>query len=275
MKPSRVPLIAGSIIVAALAAAALLAPWVAPYDPRSLVGPSLTSPSWHHLLGTNDLGQDICSQLLWGARSALVVAVAGSTIAVAVGALVGAAAALAGGVVEHLGMRLVDLFLALPGFPLVVVIAALAGPNTTLIVLLIGMAGWPSVARTIRSHARVVAQEPFVEAARSIGARRSRILARHVLPGLAPLVASRFLAFVPGAIFLEAGLAFLGIGDPIGVSWGLMLNRALSYQGLYLTEMWVWWVLPAGLAITVMVLGFALIAVGLEPRLDPQLANRA
>lgn len=267
-------MLAGGAIVAAILLVGLLAPLLAPHDPHALSGASLETPSSRHLLGTNDLGQDLLSQLIWGARSALVVAIVGATLATVVGGLAGTAAGLLGGATDIVIMRSVDTFLAMPGLPLIVVIAALVGPSQALMALLIGLIGWPLVARIVRGQARSLRERDFVAAARGFGAGPAYVLSRHIVPGLAPVLVSRFLFWAPIAIFIEAGLAFLGISDPLGVSWGATLNKAITSSGLYFTPVWVWWVLPSSFAIALTVLGFTLIGIGLEPWLNPRLGRR-
>lgn len=271
MNGRRDPLLwVGASIVAFLALVAILAPALAPYDPRMATGPSLTSPSAEHLLGTNDAGQDIFSQLVWGTRSSAIVGLLAASLAVAVGAAVGATSASLGGRTDLLTMRVVDLLLAVPALPLLILIAALAGPTQATVIFVIALAGWPGIARVVRSRALTLARSGYVEAARGFGAPRTYVVARHVLPALGPLVAASFVMWAATAVVLQAGLAFLGLSDPTEVSWGAVLNRALDSPGVYVTSQWLWWVLPAGLAITVSAIGLAFIGVALEPRSNPR-----
>lgn len=260
----------GAGIVASLALVAILAPALAPYDPRAPTGPSLVGPSAEHLLGTNDAGQDILSQLVWGTRSSAVVGLLAASLAVAVGALLGATSALLGGRTDLVAMRVVDLFLAVPALPLLILIAALAGPTRATVILVIALAGWPGIARVVRSRALTLARSGYVDAARGFGAPRRYVVARHVLPALGPLLAASFVMWAATAVVLQAGLAFLGLSDPTDVSWGAVLNRALGSPGVYVTSQWLWWVLPAGLAITVAAIGLAFLGVALEPRANPR-----
>lgn len=260
----------GAGIVASLALVAILAPALAPYDPRAVTGPSLVGPSAEHLLGTNDAGQDILSQLVWGTRSSAVVGLLAASLAVAVGALLGATSALLGGRTDLVAMRVVDLFLAVPALPLLILIAALAGPTRATVILVIALAGWPGIARVVRSRALTLARSGYVDAARGFGAPRRYVVARHVLPALGPLLAASFVMWAATAVVLQAGLAFLGLSDPTDVSWGAVLNRALGSPGVYVTSQWLWWVLPAGLAITVAAIGLAFLGVALEPRANPR-----
>ena len=260
----------GAAIVGLLVLVALLAPLLAPFDPRAPVGPSLAGPSSAHLLGTNDAGQDILSQIVWGARSSSIVAVLSAFIAVAIGTAVGASAGLLGGWWDALAMRVVDVFLAVPVLPLLILIAALAGPSRGTVILVIGLAGWPPVARIIRSQTLTLAGRGYVEACRNFGSSRLYVIRRHLVPVLTPLAASNFVYWAATAVVLQAGLAFLGLNDPTEVSWGAILNRALAHEGIYFSSIWLWWVLPAGLAITLAALGLSFLGVGLEPRANPR-----
>ncbi len=260
----------GAAIIAALAIVAVFAPLIAPFDPHAVAGPSLAKPSTAHLLGTNDVGQDILSQLIWGARSSAIVAVLASAIAVALGVAVGAAAGLLGGWTDVVAMRTVDVFLALPILPLLILIAALAGPSRPTVILIIGLTGWPQVARVVRSQTLTLAARGYVQACRGFGSGRMYVIRRHLVPTLTPLAAANYVHWASTAVVMQAGLAFLGLNDPTEVSWGSVLNRALGHQGIYFSSAWLWWVLPAGLAITIAALGLALIGVGLEPRSNPR-----
>jgi ABC-type dipeptide/oligopeptide/nickel transport system permease subunit len=262
--------VVGGALVALLVVVAALAPVIAPYDPRALSGGSLERPSAEHLLGTNDIGQDIFSQIVWGARPALVVPVAASTLTMLVGLAVGLGAALRGGWADTVAMRVVDVFLAVPQLPLLVLIAALAGPSQANLVLVIGLIRWPAMARMVRSSALSLRQRGFVGSARGFGGGPAYVVRRHLVPAIGPLVALLFVAGIAHTLLLEASLAFLGLSDPTAVSWGLVLNRALALPGLYFTSIWIWWVLPAGLAITGGVLGFMILGVGLEPVFNPR-----
>lgn len=268
--PRSMLLVTGIAIVAVLAAVALLAPLIAPYEPQAIVGRSLEEPSSRHLLGTNDAGSDILSQLVWGSRSTLVVASAATALVLVIGVLLGLVAGLRGGLADVLVMRSADVVLAVPAIPLLIFIAALAGPSRTVAITSIGLLGWPQVARVVRSQALSLRQRGFIHAARGYGAGPLYVMRRHLVPALGPIIAAN-LAFMAGlAVTIEAGLAFIGLGDPTTASWGGILERALRHQAIYLTEMWLWWLVPAGAAITLAVLGFTFIGVGLEPRFNPR-----
>jgi peptide/nickel transport system permease protein len=260
----------GGGIVTLVALVAVLAPALAPYDPRAASGPSLGSPSVAHLLGTNDAGQDILSQLIWGTRSSALVAVLAAALAVGGGVLVGAGAGLLGGWVDLVTGRILDVFLAVPPLPLIILIAALARPTLATVILAIGLASWPQVARIVRSQTLSLAQRGYLEAARGFGAGPLYPLRRHLIPALGPVIAANFVYWAGTAVVLQAGLGFLGLSDPSDVSWGGVLNRALGHEGVYFTSEWLWWVLPAGLVITVAAVGLAFLGLALEPRSNPR-----
>lgn len=265
----RMPLaLVGTTVIIVLMAVAVLAPTLAPYDPRELAGPSLQPPSAEHLLGTNNIGQDIFSQLVWGARQSLAIALGAAALAMALGVLVGMVAGLLGDLVEEVAMRVIDVFLAVPSLPLLVLIAAFAGASRTVLIIVIGLLRWPEIGRIVRSQTLTLRRRGFIDSARGFGGGARYVIRRHLVPAVAPIIVAGFVATAGQAVLMESGLAFLGLADPTAVSWGLILNEALVIPGLYFTSLWVWWVLPAGFAITLTVLGFTFLGVGLEPVLN-------
>jgi peptide/nickel transport system permease protein len=263
----------GAAMLGLLVAAAVLAPLLAPDSPTAVSGPSLAAPSLAHPLGTDGYGRDVLSEILFGARTSLVVAFGSSSLAVALGGLVGIGAALAGGATEVVAMRAVDTALALPMLPLLMLVAALAGPSLATVTLSIGLLGWPGPARVLRAQAASLRSRGYLRLARGFGASRRYLLRRHVAPALGPVAVSAFVSIAAHAVLLEAGLAFLGLANPTGASWGLLLNQALESNGLFFTDAWTWWVLPAGLAVTFAVLAFTFLGVGVEPLLRPAAAG--
>ena len=167
-------------------------------------------------------------------------------------------------------MRMIDVFLAVPRLPLLILVAALAGASLTSVVLVVGLLTWPVIARQVRAQTRSLRERGYLTAARGFGGGLGYLLRRHLVPALGPILVSGFVAVAANAVLLEASLAFLGLADPTGVSWGIILNQALAEPGLYYSLLWTWWVLPAGFAITLAVLGFAFLGVGLEPLLNPR-----
>ena len=264
-------LVAGAVIIGTLGLIAVFADVLAPYDPQDpRASLPLEQPSASHLLGTNDSGQDIFSQLIAGTRPSMLIAVEAAAVVVLIGGLVGMLAGLVGGWLDTVLMRVADIFMALPGLPLILLVAALLGPGPYTVVIVLGLFGWPRLARILRSQALSLRSRGFLVAAGGFGASPIYILRRHLVPALGPLLVTGFVGVAGIAILIQAGLAFLGLSDPTQVSWGSVLNRALVYPGLYFSPLWTWWVLPAGFAITIAVLGFTFLGVGLEPRFNPR-----
>ena len=267
----RSPLLAtGVTMLAIVVAAGALAPWIAPYGPREIAGDTLEHPSAAHLLGTNDTGHDNLSRLIWGSRTTLVVAVAASALVLALGLAFGLTAGLRGGLVDTVVMRLVDVMLGLPVLPLLIFVGALAGPSLSTSILMIGVFLWPQTARIVRSQALSLRSRGFVGIARGLGGGPVYVIRRHLVPALGPVITAN-LVFVAGlAVAIEAGLSFLGLADPAAVSWGAELERAVSHQQIQLGSLWLWWLMPFGLALSFAIFGLSLIGVALEPRFNPR-----
>ena len=264
---------AGLAILGVFTAMAIFAPALAPYDPDARVAPSFTSPNRDHLLGTNDIGQDILSELFFGARVSLGVALLVATVAIVIATLVGVVSGYFGGWVSSAAMRFVDMVLVLPFLPLMLVVAAIFGPGIWTQVLVIGLLLWARPARVIRAAVLSVRTAGHIEAATWMGASRPYILRRHVLPRITPILVAEFVRAANIAILLEAALAFLGLGDPVIKSWGTMLHYA-QVKSAFITGAWYWWILPASLCIALVVLGFALVGFALEQGTDPRLRMR-
>ncbi len=260
--------LSGSILVIILFSLAVLAPVIAPYDydyiDRHHI---LEPPGKEHLLGTDDLGRDVLSRMLYGARVSLAVGFVAVGIATLIGIVIGAIAGYYGGVLDRLNMRLVDIMLSIPGFFLILTVIAFVGPGIWNIMIIIGLTSWMGVARLVRAEFLSLKTREYVLAARAIGASDFRIIFRHMLPNsLAPVIVSAVLG-IASAVLLESGLSFLGLGvQPPYPSWGNILT-----QGQANIEI-AWWlsVFP-GLAILITVLAYNLLGEGLRDALDPRL----
>jgi len=259
----------GLILLGAFALAALLAPWLAPADSGVTFAP-LLAPASGHLLGTNDLGYDLWGEFLHGARFSLFLGGTAALASAAIGLLVGVVAGY-----FHRGgfwlMRLVDVLLCIPRFPLIVLMAAFTRPGLTTLLVFFILFGWPSVARIIYARIRAEKQSEYIAAVQAIGARDGRILFRHLLPAALPVAFVRLVAEVQHVIMAEAGLSFLGLGDPTMQSWGMTLSHASRYPALLLTDVWQWWVLPPGLAITAVCVSLVFVGLALDPLANPRL----
>jgi peptide/nickel transport system permease protein len=261
----------GILVVLALVAAA--APLLAPYDPAERAGRPFSAPSAAHLLGTNDVGHDLLSELVYGARVSLLVGVTAALVATVVGAAVGVTAGYARGRLDPVLMRGVDVVLALPALPLTIVVGVFAGPGIGTQILVIAAVMWAGVARELRAQVLSLRERDHIQALRAMGAGPWHVARRHLLPAVAPLVVPQFVLATKTAILLEASLAFLGLGDITAKSWGTMLSLAHA-RSAFLTDAWIWWVLPPGLAIALTVLAFALLGHAFEERARPALRAR-
>ena len=271
-RPSKLT-VTGVALFASIALAGVFAPFVAPYDPTLASGVPFERPSLEHLLGTNDIGQDIFSEMVWGARVSLTVGLLAALVATTIGTLVGLVAGYFRGFADAFLMRAVDVVLALPFLPLMILLAAFLGPSLLTIVLVVGLVSWARPSRVIRSIVMSLAAREYVTAARGLGAGHGRIILRHLLPGTVALMVVEFVQAAAGAILIESSLSFLGLGDPIQKSWGSVLYYAQA-RSAFLSGAWVYWVIPPGVAITMTVLGLAFIAFSLERVANPRLVRR-
>lgn len=257
-----------AIVLVALLAAAL-GPVLSPYDPAAQeLSRRLERPSLSHPFGLDELGRDILSRLLSGARISLLVGLAVVSVSSLVGMLLGSIAGYFGGVVDDIISRVVDVLMAFPGILLAIALVAVLGPNLTNVVLALSVIGWVGYARLVRSQALRARELEFVQAARALGAGSPRIVLRHVLPTALPAVVVQATLGMAGAIIAEAALSFLGLGvQPPTPSWGTMLDAGRShlFDAPHLT------IFP-GLAIATLVLGFNFLGDGLRDRVDPKLA---
>jgi peptide/nickel transport system permease protein len=253
----------GMLLMLALAGVALLAPLISPYDPRLSVGPPLSPPSSEHVLGTNDIGQDVLAEWLFAARPTLVVAGLVTVLSTALSWTLGIAAG-AWSRAEAGVLGLADLLLALPSLPLFLFVLTLVGPTQPHIIVSLGLLSWPLFARIVRGQVLDIRGAPFVEAARALGATQTRIAVVHILPATLPLLPAKLLLTVRFAVFSESTLAFLGLGDPSVTTWGSMLGWAFAYPLVFSGGAWLWWIVPPAVAIALLVLATAMLARGFD-----------
>ncbi len=256
------------MVVGALVVLAVLAPVLAPWDPhRPDTKHILMPPSPSHWLGTDQLGRDVLSRVLYGSRVSLAVGFVSVGIATLIGVLLGAAAGYHGGAVDNVIMRLVDLMLVFPRFFLLLAVLALLKPSIWTIMAIIGMTGWMGVARLVRVEFLTLREREFVIWSESIGAGALRVVFRHILPNaMAPVLVAMTLG-IPAAILTESGLSFLGLGvQPPHATWGNILN-----DGKDVLEIAWWMTLYPGLAILITVLAYNLMGEGIRDALDPRL----
>lgn len=257
--------LAGIVLMCGLLTVALLAGRIAPSDPFASVGSPLSAPTLGHPMGTDDLGRDLLSGVAHGTRTSLVLALVVSILTGLIGVVVGAVAGWEGGRLDTALMRLTEFVQVVPRFFLAVIVIALFGAGLDRLALVLALTSWPWIARVVRAEVLSLKQREFVEAARSLGAGRARVLLREVLPNALPPVVVAISLSAASVILIEAGLCFLGLGDPDVVSLGYLANNAQRFLRV------AWWmaVFP-GAAIALAVLGLNLLGDGLNEVLNPR-----
>lgn len=271
-KKSRIGIV-GLVMLAAIVLIAVFAPLIAPYDSSSTESVTIDDiynpPNAKHWFGTDDAGQDVFSNFVFGARISLTVGFFAAFISVFIGGLLGLVAGFFGGRWENFLMRFTDIMLVIPDLPLMVVIVALTKPSLLNIIFVIGLLGWTTTARVVRSQTLAVKSRKFVLRARAVGAGNGHIISRHILPLVMPILVVQAVLVVSLAILNESALSFLGLGDPTTLSWGQMLNYAFGRGAM---SVGAWWALVVpGLGIVWVVLGLTLLGQGLEQVLNPRL----
>jgi peptide/nickel transport system permease protein len=252
---------AGALMVLSLVLVAILAPWLAPYDPTRAVANTFGdpgSPSRLFPLGTDQLGRDVLSRIIFGARISLIVGVAAMAVTMAIGVTIGLASGFFGGATDFILMRFTDVMLTLPALLLAMAFVAVLRPSIWSILLVIGLVQWTQIARVVRAEALSMTRRDFVMAARALGAPSSRLIARHVMPNVMPIIVVMAVLGISGTLLLDAGLSFLTLGVPPPTpSWGRMIEEATTY---FSTAPWL--AIFPGLAIFYAVLGFNLLGYG-------------
>ncbi len=269
MRPNAAAL-SGLVLFAVFAGAAVFADLLAPFDPWRRFEP-YRSPDAGHLLGTNDIGNDVLSELVYGGRATLVVGLGTGLIAVLIGTAAGVLAGYFGGAPDEVLMGMTDAVLMIPRIPAVIIIGALLKPTAPAIALILGLLWWTGTARVVRSRVLQIRRMPFILGQKALGFTDARIMLTDVLPHLAPIVAPKLTLTVASAMITEASLSFLGLGDASAKSWGTMIRFAFE-RGGFIRGMW-WWYAAPGAAVTLCVLSLALIGSALAERSDPLAAG--
>ncbi len=259
-----VPLL-GWVMLLGLVTLAVFPSTFAPYDPTRITARPLSTPSPEHVLGTNDIGQDLFSELIWGTRISLTTGLGVAGLAVTFGTVVGILAGYFGGWGGAVLMRVADLVLVLPFLPLVILLSAYLGPSQRNVMWVLTLVSWAGPARLVRAQVLTLLHAPYVEAARALGSSHLRLMSTHIWPGVRGIALAQLVLVASMSILAEASLSFLGLGDPSAKSWGAMLYFARA-SGAFLGPSWQWWVLPTGVMIALSVLSLVLISVGLEGR---------
>jgi peptide/nickel transport system permease protein len=263
--------VVGLLVIVFMAA---FAPFITVYEPSAISGKSLEPPGPSHVLGTDELGMDIWSQISYGARMSLVIGLAVALISGLGGGALGLLAGYLGGNWDKALLRAIDITMALPSFPLLIVIAAFLNPSIANVILMLVLLSWAKPARIVRSSALAMKKQQYIISARLHGGSPAYIIRRHIMPEALPLLFVSILNIASYAIVAESGLAFLGLGDPTSKSWGMMLHYATSFRSIYFTPYWQWWLIPPLMALIFLLLCLAFIGRDMERIVDPRLRTK-
>jgi peptide/nickel transport system permease protein len=265
----------GLVVLVLFVAIAVLTPLFVPsseLDVTKATGVPFSPPSAEYPFGTDESGRSVLALTLWGSRVSLLVGFLATVISVLIGSVVGIVAGHFGRWTDSVLMRVTDWFLVIPFLPLAIVLATVLGPSLANIAFVIGITSWPGTARIVRAQALAVTARPYIERARALGAGDWHLITRHILPNVVPLIFANTVLIVAVAILSETTLSFLGLGDPLRVSWGSMLDAAFSH-GAASIGAW-WYLVPPGVAILLVVLAFTMCGQALEAVLNPRLRGR-
>ena len=265
----------GVLVLVAFVGMALLAPlFIHPSDlsVTQATGPLLAPPQKGYPLGTDQAGRSVLDLVIWGSRTSLAIGILATALTMILGAGIGLVAGHSQGFTGRMMMHVTDWFIALPGLPLAIALAAVLGQGAASITIAIAVTAWTGTARLVRAQTLAVEARPFIERARALGATDTQLITRQVLPNVMPLILVSSTLTVASAILAEATLTFLGLGDPTSVSWGSMLNTAFM-QGAVTAGAW-WYLIPPGIAILVIVLGFTLVGRAVEHVLNARVQPR-
>ncbi len=256
-----------------MAIASFFIPLLGPvYDPMTGTDPNIkisTGPSLTHWLGTDNVGRDLFTQLLEGAKIAFIVGLSSAFISIVLGTIIGMISGYAGGMLDAFLMRTADIIMVMPSLVILLILASLFGQfNIWIIVFIIAIMRWPAVSRIIRSQTLSLKQRPFIEASRVAGASHRRIIFRHIMPNVLPLAFLYMTFRVTSAILVEAALSFLGFGDPSQVSWGMMLQWVWKSGHMFQAP---YWLIPPGMCISLLTLSFFMLGRAMDEVLDPRL----
>jgi len=229
-------------------------------------------PSVKYWLGTDDVGRDLATQIMYGGRISLLIGFLAALISGGIGTLIGLTAGYFGGLKEDILMRATDIMMVIPGLPFMIVLAAILGTSFWNIIFVIAITGWTGTARVVRSQVLSLKERPFIESVRAIGAGDDRIIFLHILPNVFPLIVAQMVLRIGSAIIMEASLSFLGLGDPINISWGMILHWAFSCGAL--SGNYWWYLIPPGICITLVALGFTFVGYALDQIVNPRIRRR-
>ena len=262
--------IVGLVLIAVIACLAIFAPLIAPYDPNAVVGPSYAKPNAEFLLGTNDVGYDIFSELVYGAQYSLLVGLTSAAIAAGIGIVVGVLSGWFGGAIDSILMKITSFFITIPYLPLVIVLTAFLPKGFISMSLILGLVSWPEIARILRSQTMKMRSREYILSIQAMGVSHWYVIRTHVIRELFPLVTYQLILRIKSSILSEAALSFLGLGEPTIKSWGSMLYYAQA-KDAFMTDAWLWWVIPPGLCIAVLSFGLMLVGYVVEGNMNPEM----
>ena len=267
----------GLLMLSLMILLSIFADYLAPYNAKERIGIPYDKPSSEHLLGTNDVGQDIFSRLIVGSRVTLLVGFASGISVITVGTILGLFSGYIGGLLDEFIMRCADVIMIIPTLTLLILITTfLKSRSFVVIIALMAVTSWSGTARMIRSQVLSLKERTYIKGVEAVGGGDIYIIFKHILPNVAPLLLSGVIGMTGAAMLSEAGLSFLGLGDPINVSWGQMLNYAHISGGWWINNgkpAW-WWILSPGLMIAYTTLSIFLIGQGVEEVVNPRLRRR-
>ncbi|MBS7525851.1 ABC transporter permease [Fusibacter paucivorans] len=231
---------------------------------QAVSGASLESPSLTHPLGTDDLGIDILAQLIHGGGYSIFLGIFSAGSATFIGSIIGIISGYIGGKIDHFLMAVCDIITGMPQMILLILLGAFLGASYLSMIIVLAMLSWPQTARTIRARVLFIKEHDYIRYSKQMGTPLYAIITRHFLPPLKPLLTLAFIKMMSRSIMMEASLAYLGLGDPTSKSWGMMLNKAMAFPGIYFTPYWKWWLTAPLIALVCLILSLMLLSKEIE-----------
>ena len=269
MKNRAIGIIGASMLIFMILVA-IFAPFLAPHSPHVQSGASFEKPSVEHVLGTNDIGQDIFSELIYGTRNSLLVGGISAAIATVIGVVVGVLSGWYGGAIDRVLMKITTFFMTIPFLPTVIILAAFTKSGIWSMSLILGVMSWTGIARILRSVTMKLRESTYIKISKSMGAGDLYIFRTYILREIAPLVLYRVVIRVKSGILAESSMSFLGLGSSVAKSWGSIIFYAQTKNAL-LTGAWVWWIIPPGLCICLVSMGLMMVSYSLEKESDKRI----
>ncbi|MGI6462100.1 MAG: ABC transporter permease [Candidatus Scatomorpha sp.] len=260
---NRAFMIIGLAVLLVFVVTAIFQEQIAPYSPYEQSGKPFERPSGEHIFGTNDIGQDIFSELVYGTRNSLLVGLISATISLALGIIIGVSAGWFGGTTDHILSQITTFFMTIPFLPSVIILSTFTRGGIWSMSIILGFLSWPGIARVLRTTTMQIKESYAIKIIKGMGASDAYIILRHVIPELLPLIAYRAVTRVKAGILSESTMSFLGLGNPIAKSWGSTIYYAQAKNAL-LNGSWVWWIIPPGVCICLISMALMLIAYEFE-----------